>query len=152
MQQPREVAVGELTLGRAIQIEHGRGRPATKQELAELAAFKKRMEPVLRKLLPSKREASKIRRGMAIYRGLSPIEQLRWRDRTPAELLGAQTRAPRRASTTSRARPRGRRATVRASRAGPSDDDEPGGAGLPRLRVITPDRFRRDVDAWLGAA
>ena len=151
MQQPRDVAAGGLTLGRASEIEEGRGRPATKQELAELAAFKERMAPVL----PSKREASQIRRGMAIYRGMSPIEQLRWGDRTPAQLLAHATPcAPRRAATTSRARPRGRRATARAGARGDPDDDEPGGAGLQslqRFRVIAPGRFRRDVDAWLGA-
>jgi hypothetical protein len=66
--------------------------------------------------------------------------------------------APRRAATTSGARPRGRRRATRAaaSRGSPDDDDPaPGGAGLQRrqrLRVVAPDPFRRDVDAWLGPA
>lgn len=52
-----------------------------------------------------------------------------------------------------------RRRHASASRRGPPssdpDDPEPGGAGLQslqRLRVIAPDRFRRDADAWPGAA
>jgi hypothetical protein len=59
--------------------------------------------------------------------------------------LRAQPRnAPRRAATTSRVRPRGRRATVRAaaSRDGPSDE--------PPLAVIPPAEFRRQLQRALG--
>jgi hypothetical protein len=60
----------------------------------------------------------------------------------------------------SRARPRGRRfRRVRrassSSRGSPDDEPEPAGGGLQRLqrlRLIAPDLFRRDVDAWLGEA
>jgi hypothetical protein len=53
-------------------------------------------------------------------------------------------------------RPRGHRfrrvRRVSSSSRGDPDDDEPGGAGLPELRVIDPAEFRRAVDRALGEA
>jgi hypothetical protein len=145
------VAGGELTLDRVIEIEQRRGKPPTKQELAEYETHTAEMAPVLRKLAPSRRTCSQIRRARAIYRALPPGEQMRWGDRTPAQLLAHAhvTRpTPRRAATTSRARPRGRRAAARAgeSRDGPGDPDpEP-----PDLAGIPIAAFRRELQRALG--
>jgi hypothetical protein len=116
----RAVAPSGLTVGRAVEIGKGHGAPATEQELAELAeleTLKARIAPVLRKFLGSQRQRAQIRRGMAIYEGLSPIEQLRWGDRTPAALLTHVRAIHRSQPTLPAGRPRERRARSRSSSA-----------------------------------
>ena len=149
-----EVAPGTTTLGRACDIEAGRGAPATEQELADCAKFEAVMAPVMRKLAASmrmtERKRSEMRHGMRIYRGLDRAEQIRWGHRKPAELV-AYTRTARAGHRTLRSA-RSPRVHVRSSGAATRDGpgDEPPDPEPPGLNVIPLAAFRRELLHRLG--
>jgi hypothetical protein len=153
-----------LTIGRACEIERGKGLPPTDAELEEFAEVKARMQrsPYLQSVKETLRQFAVVK---PVYESAPPSEKRRLGNMTVREVFALHARkltaAPRSGSVPAfpgRARSSARASRSRSVRTSSAKARSPGSkagdddSSEPPLVAVPVERFRADVRRWLRGA